>query len=121
MQTEFQPVVPPALPVPTQPLTPFKALWMSTRNNLSTWPNVAFEELVWRVGFFGRTVILFNDPEAIRHVLTGAAEKYRRPVMVTRILRPLIGDGLFLAEGADWRRQRRSLAPLFTPASIALL
>jgi cytochrome P450 len=31
------------------------------------------------------------------------------------------GAGLFLAEGADWRRQRRLLASPFTPASINLL
>jgi cytochrome P450 len=121
MPAASQFVIPPGLPAPQRPLPPFKALWMSTRNNLSTWPQAAYEETFWRARFFGRNVILINEPEAIRHILSGAAEKYQRPVMVKRILRPLIGDGLFLAEGADWRRQRRQLSPLFTPASIALL
>jgi cytochrome P450 len=46
---------------------------------------------------------------------------YRHPYSVTRVARPLVGSGVFLAEGADWRRERRLLAPTFTPASIGLL
>jgi cytochrome P450 len=37
---------------------------------------------------------------------------------MNRIARPLGGEGLFLAEDAGWRRQRRLLAPTFTPAAI---
>ena len=65
--------------------------------------------------------IVVNDPEGVRHVLTANAANYRRPSAVTRFARPLVGSGLFLAEGADWRRQRRLLAPTFTPGSIGLL
>ena len=36
-------------------------------------------------------------------------------------MRPIGGFGVFLAEGADWRRQRKTLSPLFTPASVGLL
>jgi cytochrome P450 len=38
-----------------------------------------------------------------------------------RILRSLLGNGVFLAEGAVWRRQRRLLAPSFTPHSVNVL
>src|SRR5262249_13823315 len=38
-----------------------------------------------------------------------------------RMLRPGTGNGVLLAEGADWRRQRRILAPAFTPRYIATL
>jgi cytochrome P450 len=69
----------------------------------------------------GVETILVNDPEGVRHVLTTNAANYRRPYSVIRVARPLVGSGLFLAEGADWRRQRRLLAPTFTPASIGLL
>src|SRR5262249_25044438 len=37
-----------------------------------------------------------------------------------RILGPLGGSGLFLAAGAQWRQQRRMLAPIFTPANVGL-
>jgi cytochrome P450 len=47
-------------------------------------------------------------------------DKYKRLVAADRILGPLGGSGLFLAAGSQWRRQRRMLAPIFTPANVAL-
>ena len=35
-----------------------------------------------------------------------------------RILRPLLGDGLFMASGAAWRAQRRTIAPAFVPSTV---
>jgi len=37
------------------------------------------------------------------------------------VARPILGTGLVLADGDDWRRQRRLLAAAFTPASVNLL
>ncbi len=69
----------------------------------------------------GIETLFVSDPEGVRRVLTANAANYRRPYSVTRVAGPLGGSGLFLAEGADWRRQRRLLAPTFTPGSIGLL
>jgi cytochrome P450 len=88
---------------------------------LSIWPDYAFDKLYIPNRVLGLESLIVNDPEGVRHVLTANAENYRRPYSVTRIARPLVGSGLFLAEGADWRRQRRLLAPTFTPATIRLL
>ena len=38
-----------------------------------------------------------------------------------RILRPIVGAGLFLSEGEDWRHQRRTVAPAFAPRTIPVL
>jgi len=38
-------------------------------------------------------------------------ENYRRPPATLRILRPIVGDGLLLSEGSEWRSQRRIIAP----------
>ena len=62
-----------------------------------------------------------NDPEGVRHFLTVNAANYRRPSPVRRVAIPLGGAGLFLAEGAEWRRQRKLLAPTFTTSSIKVL
>ena len=40
------------------------------------------------------------------------------PRPTIRILRPILGDGLFLAEGAAWKHQRRTMAPAFAPRSL---
>jgi unspecific monooxygenase len=60
---------------------------------------------------FGREQLTLNRPAAIRHVLIDNAENYRRSAATVRLLYPIVGRGLFLAEGEDWREQRRSVAP----------
>ena len=43
----------------------------------------------------------------------------RRPAI--RVLRPVLGEGLLIAEGRAWKHQRRTLAPAFTPRAVATL
>ncbi len=121
MSVESLPFVPPAPPVHPKDLPVWRLLWRVTRSTLSIWPDYAFERLYVQSRVMGIETILVNDPEGARHVLTANAANYRRPCSVTRVARPLVGSGLFLAEGADWRRQRRLLAPTFAPAGIRLL
>jgi cytochrome P450 len=96
------------------------ALFKFNRNTLSTQPQRAFEEPVIRRRILGLESLLINDPDGVRHVLATAMDKYRRLVAADRILGPLGGTGLFLAAGAQWRRQRRMLAPIFTPTNVGL-
>jgi len=121
MTVESSLFVPPAPTVHAKNLPVWPLLWKGTRSSLSIWPDTAFDAFTVRNSVMGLKTLLVNDPEGVRHVLAGNAANYRRPPVVTRFARPLGGSGLFLAEGADWRRQRRLLAPTFTPASIGLL
>jgi len=88
---------------------------------LRTWPRRAYEERVLVRPFIGRRNVLLNDPPAIRALLVEGDDRFARSSATLRLLRPLIGSGLFLAEGAEWRHQRRTLAPAFTPRAIAAL
>jgi unspecific monooxygenase len=90
-------------------------------NALQGWPQRAYEEEVVQRRLFGRSTILLNAPDAIRHVLVDQHENYARTRATLRILRPLLGDGLFISEGQAWRHQRRTLAPAFTPRAVELL
>lgn len=65
--------------------------------------------------------MLVNDPDGVRHVLATAIGKYKRPMSSYRVFRPFAGSGVLLAGGSEWCRQRRMLAPIFTPASVGLL
>jgi cytochrome P450 len=121
MSAQTLPFVPPAPKVYEKDLPVWHFLWNVTRSDLSIWPDYAFDTLYARNRIFGFETIFVNDPDGVRHVLTANAANYRRPAVVNRVARPLGGSGLFLAEGTDWRRQRRLLAPTFTPASIGLL
>jgi cytochrome P450 len=114
------PFVPPAPKVLTKEKPLWLMLWDVSHSSLSIWPDYAFDTLFKRYERLGFRAVLVNDPEGVRRVLTDIAN-YKRPRAFRRLLRPLGGTGLFLSEGAAWRRQRRSLAHIFTPASVGLL
>ena len=87
-------------------------------NPLDTVPRSSFEEPYRRASFFGLTYHGIHDPEGIKHVFLDNAANYTRPGIVRRMLSPSLGEGLFTAEGAPWRGQRRTMAPVFTPSSL---
>jgi cytochrome P450 len=62
--------------------------------------------------------LLINAPEDIRRVLVDNDAAYGRTRATARILRPLLGEGLFLSHGESWRRQRRATAPAFVPNAV---
>jgi len=121
MSTLDLPFMPPAPKVHARDLPMALLLWKVANSTISHFPDYAFDILYARRGMLGLEAILVNDPEGARHILVANVANYRRPHAVNRVARPLGGSGLFLAEGADWRRQRRLLAPTFTPGSINVL
>jgi cytochrome P450 len=60
-----------------------------------------------------------SDPAGVRRIFLDNVANYRKDDFQLRVLRPGLGNGLLTADGEDWRVQRRSLAPLFTPRQIA--
>jgi hypothetical protein len=107
-------IVPPAAPVHARDLPTWKLLPQFTRNSISTIPDYAFDRLVSRRRVLGIESLMMNDPDGVRHVLGTAMEKYKRLVSTRRVLAGLGREGVFLAERAEWRRQRRMLAPSST-------
>lgn len=110
------------LPVPLppeQPLPAWQVFRLIRRNVIATWPRAAYEEMVVRRRLFGTDTLIVSDPTVVRHVLTGNAANYERPLSIRRPLRPALGNGVLLSEGDAWRRQRRMLAPLFTPQHVS--
>ncbi|MFC5372523.1 cytochrome P450 [Brevundimonas faecalis] len=91
-------------------------LWQSWRDPLQIWGEAHFRELyVDGASPLGRTLVV-SDPAGIRHVLTDNAANYVKGDLQRRVLGPMLADGLLLTEGDQWRRARRIMAPLFTPA-----
>jgi cytochrome P450 len=114
-------IVPPAPPIHPRDLPPIRLLLGSLRNSLAIWPDYAFDVAFNRNTLFGIESAFINDPAGVRHIMATNAANYVRPAMTPRISRPLIGRGLFLAEGGEWRRQRRLLSPSFTPHHVDIL
>jgi cytochrome P450 len=116
-----QPFIPPHPDPAPENLSPRQLLTLMRTNNLRVWSQRAYEDEVVVRRVFGRSSVIFNAPEAIRHVLVDHPETYGRSRATLRMLKPLLGEGLFISEGAAWRHQRRTLAPAFTPRSVELL
>ncbi|MGF1561563.1 MAG: cytochrome P450 [Geminicoccaceae bacterium] len=115
------PVYPPK-PKPAKGPLPLVALIPAMRRNiLPTYAADAYRMEVFVRPFLGRTSIFLNHPDGIRRVLVDNAGNYRRTPATERILGPVIGQGLFLAEGDDWSFQRRTLAPAFAPRSLDIM
>ena len=114
-------LVPPVPEPAPEVMSPLELARRMRTNGIAVYARAAYEEDFIARRFFGRTSFILNAPELIRHVLVDRHEAYGRTNVGIRILRPLIGAGLFLSEGHDWRHQRRALAPAFTPKTVSLL
>lgn len=68
---------------------------------------------------FGRRVVLVQRPDLLHELLVEKARHFEHAQSTRMLLHPLLGDGLFISEGELWRRQRRLMAPIFTPTAIA--
>jgi cytochrome P450 len=91
------------------------------QNALLTFPPQAFEEEMVIRRFFGRRQIIVNKPAGIQHILIDNPRNYRRTPATMRMLRPLLGRGLLLSEGEDWKYQRRTVAPALAPRTMPML
>lgn len=111
-------LVPPRREPPEREPPLFKYIASLRSNGLLGWPRRAYEEPVVARRLIGRSSFTLNDPDAIRHVLVDNQANYARTAGSVRILRPILGDGLLISEGAAWRHQRRTLAPAFTPKAM---
>jgi len=115
------PLVPPSPPRAPHDLTAFGRLAAMRKNAFGAWGQRAYEEDVIQSAFFGRSSFILNNPDAIRHVLVDNYENYTRTPAGIRVLRPVLGEGLLIAEGRAWKHQRRTLAPAFTPRAVMTL
>ena len=114
----------PELAMPPLPATwlPFwKSARVIRRNTLSAWPADAFEMDVIKRRILMRDQVIVNSPDYIRHVMLDNVSNYGRSKVFARLVEPVVGKGLLLSEGDEWRQQRRAVAPAYTPARGAEL
>jgi cytochrome P450 len=113
-----RPLIPPAPKVHARPQTNLRAAWSMMRNMIGAWSEADFDALMTPYVFLGRPGLVVSDPAGVKQVLGAQAARYQRPFQGGRLVRPLVGDGLLLSEGETWRRQRKALAPSFTPKAV---
>lgn len=106
------------VPLATQPAGILKTVMLARRNVLQIIPELALRQPI----VSGKTGIRWHmvmDPKSLRHVLTERVEDYPKSDVTKLILKPAVGESLFVAEGAHWRWQRRALAPAFAHRNIS--
>ncbi len=113
--------VPVAVDLQDRPMDIVESYRAARRNLLEIIPRRALHQPV----LSGRTGPqhwhMIMDPPAIRRVLLEAVDDYPKSEATRAVLEPAVGDSLFLAEGENWRWQRRAAAPAFSARSVDAL
>ena len=109
-------------PPAPQPLTPIRSLLRVIRegegNLLNLVPIDAYTKPLTWLGRSRRTILLVNDPEICRAVLTDPLEIFPKNDLMKGALEPLVGDSVFVSSGERWRRQRAMIDPAFSHMRI---
>ncbi len=114
------PYIPPRIAPPTRQLSLFQTLRAARRNVLEIIPGLSYVQPMVS-GRLGSRWHMVQDPGALRRIFLDNAENYPKSEIMLRMLRPAVGDSLFTSEGDAWRRQRRTVAPVFAPRNVAAL
>jgi cytochrome P450 len=110
----------PPAPVPLSPLVSLlRVLTSQPRSLLGLVPKEAYTEMVTPLGYSRRGILLVNDPEITRTILTNPLEHFPKNDLMVGALEPLVGESIFVSDGAAWRRQRQMVEPAFSHMGIA--
>lgn len=103
-------------------MTPVRSLIRVIRQGdgdlLSLVPTAAYTEPCTWLGYSRRSILLVNDLELVRNVLTDPLEIFPKNDLMVGALEPLVGDSIFVSSGATWRRQRAMIDPAFSHMRI---
>lgn len=108
---------PPKVNLVSRPMGLFESLKTARRNLLEIIPEIALRQPM----VSGKTGVRWHmvmAPDALRIVLRDRLDQYPKSDVTKRLLRPAIGKSLFIAEGAEWRWQRRAASPVFMIRNI---
>lgn len=73
---------------------------------------------VFQINVFNRHMIAAMHPDAVRHVNIINRQNYDKLQSYDVVRKFLTGDGLVASRGELWRRQRKLMAPFYTPKGV---
>ncbi|QYX57726.1 cytochrome P450 [Roseovarius sp. SCSIO 43702] len=111
------PTHPVRVPLVTRPMGLLGSLRTARENVLAIIPDLATRQPMVS-GRTGKRWHMVMDPGAIRRILLENLDNYPKSIVTKNLLKPAIGDSLFIAEGAHWRWQRRAAAPAFSHRNV---
>jgi cytochrome P450 len=98
-----------------------QSLRAARRNVLEIIPEIAYRQPIVSGRLGGSRWHMVQDPVALKRVFLDNVDNYPKSEVMLRMLRPAVGASLFTSEGADWRWQRRSVAPVFAQRNVVSL
>lgn len=88
------------------------------RSMIEAWPDEVYAQPAVATRFLGKRTTYVCEPGLIRSLLVDQADALERETFMLRALAPALGRGILTADGAFWRGQRRTAAPMFRPDRI---
>jgi len=74
---------------------------------------------LFRINMAGTPILVVSDTTRVQAILRDRPDGFKRPWITAKVSQEIGGvPGLFLAEGADWRRQRTMVMAAFAPHAI---
>ncbi|MGE5071835.1 MAG: cytochrome P450 [Anaerolineae bacterium] len=73
---------------------------------------------VFEIKIFSRRMVVAMHPDAVRHVNVINRQNYDKRHSYDLVRRYLTGNGLLSSQGDLWRRQRKLMAPFYTPKGV---
>jgi len=111
----------PPAPYPgTGDIGAFKRLTRMARSQIDGLPRAVYEQDAWQPPLPGMPLFVMS-PELVRTILLDDAEDFRQGDLFARIMRPVWGEGLLLAQNDAWKMQRRATAQAFRTKDMAAL
>ncbi len=98
---------------------PRAALTSVVNNLIEAWPAAVYEAPLVEARFLGRKTTFVCAPDLVQSLLVDQAGALERDDFLLRALVPALGRGVLTADGAAWRSQRRTAAPVFRHDRIA--
>jgi len=95
-----------------------KYLWRGIWNILDAWAPELFEADFVHTRTFFRHVFVVSAPSDVEYVMVTNVENFPKSDVSQQMLKPLIGDSMFITHGAHWKRQRRLATPAFHTRNI---
>jgi len=114
-------VTPPIPPRHRGEIPVTELLAKASRSLLEVWGEEMFRNSGTVLEVLGQRLIIFNRPAAIEAVLVTQAESFAtKPPQLVKLLAPLMGDGLFIAESRRWQARRPHAAAAMVASAQGL-
>ncbi|MEM6414472.1 MAG: cytochrome P450 [Pseudomonadota bacterium] len=81
---------------------------------LSLLPADAYKMDAGELGYSRRSIKIFNDADLVSEIMQDKDEIFPKSDLMVGALEPLIGNSVFVSDGAVWRRQRAMIDAAFS-------